>query len=149
MLKETGIMSETIKHENENEIDTEKVAMIQSTNKDIAWDIVRQIDHVRKQKGLSRTKFCEDLFDVNSSMASKIFSGTRNLTLDMLLTFCRYYGYDLTELVDKAFIEKIDHTILEVAVFMTTLSDETLDKIEDYIVNESNEKDGVKKRAEH
>lgn len=108
-------------------------SLVLDSNYEIERAIINQIEFVRKQYGLNHEKF-STLLGVPRNSYSKITSDQgRNIPFMVLLTFCRLFGYDLSQLYSESVLENTDTVIRELAVFLTTLSDESIEGIKKVI----------------
>lgn len=111
----------------------EESRLIQSSNYEVERAIIQQIEFVRRQHGLNHSQFSA-LLGIPKNSYSKITSDqSRNIPFLCLLTFCRLFGYDLTQLYNESFLETADSVVRELAILLTTLSDDTIDTINSVI----------------
>lgn len=104
--------------------------LVLDSNYEVERAIIDQIEFVRREYGFNHEKF-STLLGVPKNSYSKLTSDQgRNIPFMVLLTFCRLFGYDLSQLYTESLLESTDTVIRELAVFLTTLSDETVDRIE-------------------
>lgn len=115
--------------------------LVLDSNYEVERAIIDQIEFVRREYGFNHEKF-STLLGVPKNSYSKLTSDQgRNIPFMVLLTFCRLFGYDLSQLYTESLLESTDTVIRELAVFLTTLSDETVDRIEAAITSSTEPQD--------
>lgn len=119
---------------------------INEDNTKIRAMFIQQMEHTCRRYGFTKPQFAEML---GTTLATyyKWVNGERAVTIDAFLTYCRFFGFDISEIVGKAYLDSSDSVLRELMVLFSGFSDETIDNIKATIEN-SSENDNKKQRAE-
>lgn len=97
----------------------------------------------RKKLRIPATDFSE-LLGYNRTAYPKVIKEERTLGLQMFITFCRLFNYDITSIAECTRSNSVEILNKKVASYFGSLSDETLDAIS-AVIMESSESEEKKK----
>lgn len=107
--------------------------------------VIGQIESVRVSKKLTKAQMA-DILGTSPWAYSKMLSGEREISIDVLLTFCRRFNYDFKMLAADAYFDNAPMATKKLALFLSKLSNQTLESISSTILN-SNENSVTKERS--
>lgn len=119
---------------------------VRESNDEIEDMIRAQMEHTRRYYDFTEMDFSTLLGMERSFYSRRIIRGLP-LNVQSLLTFCRTFGYDLSNLVNSAYLDSHDSVLRETAVFLSGLPVETIQKIKDAVQN-SDDTDSRKRQGE-
>lgn len=123
-----------------------KAQHVKETENGIEEDIVKQMDAVRLHEGLNAADFCK-IVGLTKTNYYHIFAGTRGLSIQLFVRFCRIFGYDLSTFSGESFLDSQDSVFRELALFLGRLSPETIEQI-NRDIQEGSESENNKRRAD-
>lgn len=116
------------------------------TLKDFNHILKNQFEYTRLKEKLSIAEFSSRL-GIGKARYYKLTEGNCNFQLMDLVNYCQVYGYDISGLVAETVLNSSDTVLREIAVYMASLSDDTLNLVKDAIQT-SAESEQRKKRGE-
>ena len=107
--------------------------------------IADQLEYTRKKYGLKKRYFAS-ILDISEQYYGKMSTHERMVTVSALINYCRLFGMDISAITNEALLNESDPVIRETAIYLASLSNDTLAKIED-VIQKSGETDTAKKRG--
>ena len=101
---------------------------IHDSNDDIQSKIAAQMEWTRQDMKLTASEFAQ-LLGTSLSTCHKQLKGERPILFATFLTFCRIFGFDISDIVGRAYLDSEDSVLRETAVLLSGLSDKTIDGI--------------------
>lgn len=106
---------------------------------------IDQVEYTRRIHHISK-RYMSHLLGVSEGFYGKMTQHERNVQAIMVINYCRIFGMDISGITNESLLRESDPVIRETAMYMASLSNETLHKIEETI-QQSNESDIAKQRG--
>ncbi len=100
--------------------------LLSPPTEDLYKPLIQEMEHVRIREGLPKRRFSV-LLGLHESHYSKITKTERMMSTESLLQFCRLFGYDISTLINSAYLRNADSVFLESAMWLSRLDNETLE----------------------